>query len=84
MSVTSQVAHRNRWILMRSELQIVVAVLLFSVTASSVHEIMFGAGLPGLRTMILAASLGGLFWGLVVVGIRRAWRFFRSPNRKSM
>jgi hypothetical protein len=69
---------------MRSELQIVVAVLLFGVTASSVHEIMFGAGLPGLPTTILAATLGGLFWGLAVVGIRRAWRFFKAPNRKSM
>jgi hypothetical protein len=81
VTVTTAKAEQ-RWWLSRTELLIVAGIFLFGVSASSLHELMFGEGLAGLPSMMLASSLGGLFWGLVVVGILRMWRFLRSSTNK--
>ena len=61
------------------EALIVAGVLLFAISMSSIHELMFGEGVTGLRAIIVASSLGGLFWGLVIIG---ALRLARSDSSK--
>jgi uncharacterized integral membrane protein len=74
---------QRRWWLSRRELLILVGVLLFGVSASSLHELMFGEGVAGLPAIILASSLGGLFWGLVIVGALRLAKSAKSTDRTS-
>jgi hypothetical protein len=75
----SDIAGRTWWPT-RMELAVVAVVMVFGVCASSLHELMFGEGVSGLPAIILASSLGGLFWGLVIVGVLRLAKFLRPRS----